>query len=803
VKYLELYKREQTEILYNQDDPSLGGRNGEHPIRVKLPTVESFFGKPWEEAIKEIDGYGLHPKNQKYDFYREKGYYELPAKLQALTSTILGKSKSKDGEKKTLYPEDYFDELESNPVFYANEIEYIKIQLKREYQGYWCFINGTPTYIDGWHYTYLNFNKIGNEGRKDRLPFFRDVDRRIFLFFKWAYTTTESTFKYKLTYNKDGKVGERYFNNKNGAILHAKREGLLPIQYHISEDGYEVDMGRRTVFGVTFPKRRRIGATFMGAHVCKSIAINNSMGTMAIQALTEETAVDDVYKGKILAPWTSYPFFFKPSHNQMNSTGSHLEFVPRKNISLGVDIEPHGGWVRPRSSVNKAFDGNKLFSYLNDESGKKKNADIGGEFRDTIKNTLAQGQSIHGFAIYASTFGEFESGGGREYFEFCRQSYSHKRNDNGFTASGLVTLFIPAYDGLDGYVDEFGYSVIDDPAEPYINMEGVEKDRGAKSVLQAERAFLEEIQDWVGLNTEKRNNPFTIAEAGQRGSVTKLYDINILNDRISYLTYIDNTRVKEVNLEWTNGFGSDVRMVDPPLGEKGKFRVSLRLEDSMANRREYDEVNKTWKPETAVVSKFVLGCDPFSFNAQDTTGKKKSNGGGAMYYRFDGTVDNERSEAEKLTGVFVLTYNNRVDTTDEYCEDMLMAAIYYGCLVSTERNVAHVITKFREWGYEGYLLYNIDPLTGLRDKVAGFRTDKALLEKIFSKYADYVKNYARRENHVEILEEIRDTDSFEEMTNHDLFAAGGMALLGAESGYIDMRSGEDEGDIGVFLDMYD
>jgi hypothetical protein len=119
----------------------------------------------------------------------------------------------------------------------------------------------------------------------------------------------------------------------------------------------------------------------------------------------------------------------------------------------------------------------------------------------------------------------------------------------------------------------------------------------------------------------------------------------------------------------------------------------------MANRKEYDEVNKTWKPETAVVSKFVLGCDPFSFNAQDTTGKKKSNGGGAMYYRYDGTIDNERSEFEKVTGTFVLTYNNRVETTDEYCEDMLMAAIYYGCLVSTERNVAHVITKFRDWGY--------------------------------------------------------------------------------------------------------
>jgi len=474
---VKLYRKEATHFHANLDDPDLGGKNA---IRIDLPSVESFFGKEWDEAIKEIDGYGLHPKNQKYNYYRDKNYYKLPAKLENLEQIIRRKSNGKIKEKDRLYPEDLFDELEANPLYYKEEIDWIKLQIKRSLQGYWCFINGRPTYIDGWHYTYLNWWGVENENRRDRLPDYRDVDRRIFLFFRWAYTTKTAHFNYELTFRKNGKYRVKYFNNDKSAIQYARVENCTS---HILNDndgqGYDVEMPNRTVYGVVFPKRRRVGATFMGSHVGFRIATDNSLGTFAIQALTEETATDDVYKKKILASWKNYPFFFKPCSNG-NDTNA-LVFTKRDKTTLGGDIVQHGGWIRPRSSANKAFDGNKLFAYLNDESGKKQSGDVLHEFTDTIKNALAQGRNIHGFSLYTSTFGEFESGGGKEYFELCRKSYGHKRNDNGVTASGLVTLFIPAYDGLDGYVDEFGYSVIDDPDEPFIDLEGNEKEEGARS----------------------------------------------------------------------------------------------------------------------------------------------------------------------------------------------------------------------------------------------------------------------------------------------------------------------------------
>lgn len=794
-EYHSQYKKEQEYIMYNLDDPDLGGENA---IRVDLPSVESFYEMPWDDAVKKIDGYGLDPKDQKFDYYRDNGYFSLPEKLKNIEAHVRRKKKLKDKDK--LFPEDLLDEVESDPIYYKDEIEYIKKTRNRSISGYWCFIKGRPTYIDGWHYTYLNFVPIDNENRRDRLPDYRDVDRRIIIFEKWAYTTTHAKFKYILTYSKNGVVKTKYFNNKNTISQFVKFES--PDSYWIEDEGYYIDLNRRTVFGIAFPKRRRIGATFLNSHIGFRIATDNSMGTFAIQALTEETAVEDVYQKKVLAAWRHYPFFMKPCSSPADTNS--LVFTKKGNVNFANDVVEHGGWIRPRSSANKAFDGNKLFAYLNDESGKKTHGNVLHEFLDTIINALAQGQSIHGFAMYTSTFGEFESGGGKEYFDLCIKSYNHRRNDNGITASGLVTLMIPAYDGYDDTVDEYGESVIEDPVEPYVNIKGKLMDVGAKSILLRTRAFYEEMKDWNGLNNEIRNNPFTLREAGKKGNRSNYWDVSIIRDRTSELRFGED-KIVDVNLEWTNGRWSSVKMVDGTSEKPGKFKVSLRPVPQMTNRFIWDDQTNSYKPDPDLIGKFILGCDPFSYDNRDVSGKKKSNGGGAMYMPHDATIDYDgRPDAECVTGDFVMTYNNRVETTDEYCEDMLLAAVYWGSMVFTERNVDHVIKYFRNNNAGGYLMHMIDPLTGKIDPIPGIRTGAGTHEKIFAKYGDYVKYVGKRARHIEILDQIDNCQSFSDMTDLDLFAAGGMALLGAESKYYDVLKKDNTiNDITDFIDLYD
>jgi hypothetical protein len=48
---------------------------------------------------------------------------------------------------------------------------------------------------------------------------------------------------------------------------------------------------------------------------------------------------------------------------------------------------------------------------------------------------------------------------------------------------------------------------------------------------------------------------------------------------------------------------------------------------------------------------------------------------------------------------------------------------------------------------------------------------------------NYIRLFGKGDNHIELLEECLEINDPSEMTNYDLFAAGGMALLGAKSAF--------------------
>ena len=67
-----------------------------------------------------------------------------------------------------------------------------------------------------------------------------------------------------------------------------------------------------------------------------------------------------------------------------------------------------------------------------------------------------------------------------------------------------------------------------------------------------------------------------------------------------------------------------------------------------------------------------------------------------------------------------------------------------------------------------------------------------------------MKNTGHRARHIELLEEIESAQSFSDMTDLDVFAACGMALLGAESAYPDMiKKDNTSSDFSGFIEMYD
>ena len=56
------YLEEDLVAVYHQEDPDLP------TTKVKLPSLESFYKVPREEAIKKVIGYGIDPVNQHFDY---------------------------------------------------------------------------------------------------------------------------------------------------------------------------------------------------------------------------------------------------------------------------------------------------------------------------------------------------------------------------------------------------------------------------------------------------------------------------------------------------------------------------------------------------------------------------------------------------------------------------------------------------------------------------------------------------------------------------------------------------------------
>jgi len=792
-KYHKDYVREDAYASFHISDPDLPD------MHLPLPSVESFYGLPWDEAIQKVDGYGLSPKNQHYEKYRDLGYYSMPESLVDIEDVVRKVLAKKDKEKVHVY--EIFDYIESDPIKFEDEIKWIEKQHLRAENGTFVFIKGKPTYIDGIHYAYLLCWRIYNTKRKDTIPFYRDIDRKIFIFFRWAYTTKSAFYKYVIYYKDNkGNYQPKFFNHKRSAHEWAAEKGL---EYVIEDYNDNVQLNNRTAFGVVFPKRRRIGGTTQAAFFLLMITLRRRFGGFAIQSLTYETALNDVYRKKILPSWKRMWFFFKPA--QSVNDAKSLIFTPARGDLLSKGVEPHGGWLVPRSSENKAFDGNEITAYLNDESGKKEGSNILAEFLDTIKNTLAYGEEIHGFAIYVSTLGKIDEGG-REFFEMCKRSFSDDRNDSGQTQTGLVTMFISAAEGFDGCIDMYGESIIDDPDDPYITLDGKTETEGSMTKIMNHRKFLQRRKNWAGLNTYIRNNPLNLREASKKVSGGKNWNVEALSTRISDLNF-DVPATRRVSLYWSDGLtirggrkfreGLSVIIKDDP---DGVFNISLSPSESTNSKILYDPVGEYWMPDPKISNRFVLGVDPFKSDESDASSKTKflSFGAGVLKWKRDVIIDpDDKDMRDWQSNRIVLDYLHRPETTDEFCEDMLMAAVLFGAMASIERNIDIVIKTWKRWKFGGYIMYLYNTVTEKFETAPGYHASPATHQTGISLIQNHLTHHINREVHVKVLEQVDNVEGVSDITRNDLFAAWEAAEIGCANTIPDGLSNHAEHQIGM------
>ena len=158
----------------------------------------------------------------------------------------------------------------------------------------------------------------------------------------------------------------------------------------------------------------------------------------------------------------------------------------RDDLQSSIDFGASGEGV---------YDGSRLERYHGDEIGKALNVNVYKRHL-VARQCLSQGAKIIGKAIYTSTAGEMTKGGGAAFKKMIEDSDYNKRDDNGRTTTGLYVLFIPADDGLDGFIDKFGVS----------------DTKGARNFLLNERKQAVEDENYEKLNESTRQFPIRIRD---------------------------------------------------------------------------------------------------------------------------------------------------------------------------------------------------------------------------------------------------------------------------------------------------
>ena len=721
------YKQADKYLWINTNDKDL------IPIRIDLPEVPEYH---------LIDGFGLPAKDQ---YWRKP---KMPRRLKEL-------------QKRFDTIDEIWDEIETHQDVYEEEIDFIRRQWYYRLNGYWFFNNGKPTYIDGWHYFYIGWWHI-DVG----IPKYRDRDRKFFIAARYFYNETR-TFK---------------FLDDEGNAIKNERTGYYDF----------IDTGDRVFLGFNYPKHRREGATYKAECINYEI-ISRTIGAWGGIQSMNETQARKCFIKHLVSPWKKLPFFFKPNYEGSTSPKNELSFSPpaKRIASKGSLASSNMGlesMINFDTADAGAYDGDKLYFHHDDEVGKLKKGLSCWDRHLVVKECLVMGSKIVGFTIKTSTVGEMERGGGKIFKHQCEMSKFFQRTPNGQTRSGLANLFIPAYEGLEGFIDKYGNSVVDTPTKEQAEFIG--KKFGAKEFLFNRRKGFIDAGDYEGLSEEVRKYPMTFSECFRAAAKSSGFNMQKLE------TYIDNLRFAKGdvlpvrgNFEWLNG-QRDTKVVFIP-SPHGKFRVSVQLNDDEANRKFFDSERDSWVPGNTRWG--VAGGDPFKFNK--TEGNRKSKGGGAVVRKAmmkDGDMSMKRK--------FACTYSNRTFDKYEYAEDMLKMCVYYGVKMNPEINVDLLWDYFEQRRYGEYLLYHLDPRTFEMKKTPGSNTNDKIKQRIFTEYMYYVEYEAEDDNHIELFEELRDIDGPEDTPNYDLFMAGGYALLGTEPVYDEVEEiDKKEIDLGQFV----
>lgn len=630
--------------------------------------------------------------------------------------------------RKTLIPEDlaHWEEAERD-FFVFNEFH-------RRKNGVWIFIKGQKLWIPGICYYYLNY--WTSQANKDIMFRFTDLE----FFWMWIHCVRDPRC-YGLIDFKCRQIGDT--------------EKVLCIIYEYCSRVRNVKAAMQSI------KDTHIEKSYL-----RMVYAHNQM-VWFMKPLNKGT--DNPAEGLIF----KYPSQLnsikkiKEQHNRQgtaNTTGEEFEYKElNSEIQYGPSNEQH-------------FDGQTWGRYYMDEFGKMDRMDpieAWGVIKPALYSDIL-GRFV-GKGIMTSTVEETKGGKSLKWAkQLWDDSDPDKRDDNGFTTSGLYRIFRSALDRAP--TDKWGFPKVDEQ----------------KSMIEnTVKGFLAR-KNMKGLIKFKRKHPLNIRDVFMSTQDESQFHIENLTLRQYYLEYQASPKPwVRGNLKWEDA-ERDTRVIWEP-NPNGRWLISHHPHEyGVKDNSKTFGVRRAKPGNTAY---FCMGVDPYDQKSVLTS--SPSLGGIAVKRRYDKSVDCDESlyyqfddpEGNFLAGDpvdggvdfqtnrFVCTYLERPEDPNDFYEDIIMTAVYYGTDFLPEKNKSGGLKTYLD--LRKYNLYLMErekskPNPNSKNQVErdGVTAQEGTIDEYFSYIETFTCKWWNTIDHPDLLEQWLSMN-WENRTEKDLGVAAG------------------------------